>query len=723
MKVVAFYSFKGGVGRSNALFNVAYLLGVKHGARVVVADWDVHAPGLTCLYDLQDPDGHLLRPGVVDVLTDLLEPRSEAKVIDPGFLIHPTRVGGRIREATSGEGDLWFIPAGKFDGSGGSTEYEEQLQRLALKLPDFAEKLSESDKGKADLIEWFAERVRARFAEKREREPDYLLLDARTGLTEVGELLLSKATDQVVFVFGLNAQNLLGMEHMLRVLTEKFGAANVASRVVLVASPVPAGEEELKRRKLEAARAVIDKVIEEASIKASVADRPPVKPSPPLLVTVPYHPLLALTEELVAEHYPDSDPVQAFERLVNAVRVPGKQELEEIRQAVKRAVPEPARAKRTAKGGPTADTEHPLGRLLAWNVVRPDAPESLLVRGAGTLALPVLEGLANTVSLDEEREKILDPSLTRSVREWTALARALEDEQQRWREIASIRWPRLAGMLGTSWARWVLLTASRFQVAFVEASERLFHGWPYTFKGIAGFHAAAASADVLATHSEDLKLIARRFLARASDENPDLPMAHDRAGVFLLQHLHDRTAASVYFDKARAVDSKEWSTFSLPAQELHAVGLSLMAERPADALFLFENADHRFERALRLCSDPERERMMDDWVSDELNRVHALRKLGRESEALAVSNKALDLARRCAEVSGRPFYNLACALITAGHVEEALSTLETLQDQGNLGVSIDHMLADPDLKPLLDHPRFQALLAAERIRIGNEPSS
>jgi MinD-like ATPase involved in chromosome partitioning or flagellar assembly len=45
VKIVTFYSYKGGVGRSMALANAAAQLANKHGLRVIVIDWDLEAPG------------------------------------------------------------------------------------------------------------------------------------------------------------------------------------------------------------------------------------------------------------------------------------------------------------------------------------------------------------------------------------------------------------------------------------------------------------------------------------------------------------------------------------------------------------------------------------------------------------------------------------------------------------------------------------------------------
>ena len=44
-KIVTFYSFKGGAGRTMALANVAWIL-ASNGFKVLVVDWDLDSPGL-----------------------------------------------------------------------------------------------------------------------------------------------------------------------------------------------------------------------------------------------------------------------------------------------------------------------------------------------------------------------------------------------------------------------------------------------------------------------------------------------------------------------------------------------------------------------------------------------------------------------------------------------------------------------------------------------------
>jgi MinD superfamily P-loop ATPase len=48
-KIITFYSYKGGAGRSMALANVAWIL-ASNGKRVLTVDWDLEAPGLHRYY-------------------------------------------------------------------------------------------------------------------------------------------------------------------------------------------------------------------------------------------------------------------------------------------------------------------------------------------------------------------------------------------------------------------------------------------------------------------------------------------------------------------------------------------------------------------------------------------------------------------------------------------------------------------------------------------------
>src|SRR5271169_1658910 len=66
-RIITFYSYKGGTGRTMALANVAWILAA-NGERVLIADWDLESPGLDRFFQpFMDP-GVAQKPGVVDFI-------------------------------------------------------------------------------------------------------------------------------------------------------------------------------------------------------------------------------------------------------------------------------------------------------------------------------------------------------------------------------------------------------------------------------------------------------------------------------------------------------------------------------------------------------------------------------------------------------------------------------------------------------------------------------
>src|SRR3970282_92133 len=68
-KVITFYSYKGGVGRSMSLVNIACLM-AKQKKKVLLIDWDLEAPGLHTFFNDDIKKEYL---GLVDFITDVNE--------------------------------------------------------------------------------------------------------------------------------------------------------------------------------------------------------------------------------------------------------------------------------------------------------------------------------------------------------------------------------------------------------------------------------------------------------------------------------------------------------------------------------------------------------------------------------------------------------------------------------------------------------------------------
>ncbi len=128
---LAFYSYKGGVGRTLAMANMARWLVNRYKKRVVVMDFDLEAPGLDH-FDAFNPlpsktkaqqqENEKLkqeRKGFVEYLQACVEKRPPPESLDEYVhKCHPAR--------DDDKGELWIMPAGRHK----SPEYHTFLHGL-----------------------------------------------------------------------------------------------------------------------------------------------------------------------------------------------------------------------------------------------------------------------------------------------------------------------------------------------------------------------------------------------------------------------------------------------------------------------------------------------------------------------------------------------------------------------------------------------------------------
>ena len=203
---VTFYSYKGGVGRSLALANIAALL-VKQGRRVVLVDFDLEAPGLDSFTEFAPTAG---QPGVVEYVSEFCQHRV-APEIDP--FVHKCSLPGPLR------GELWVMSAGKRDAA-----YNHRLTRINWSA------LYDDGDGVAFFENWKA-------AINRRFKPDFVFVDSRTGLTEVGGVCTTQFPDLVVMLFGLNEQNVKGIGCVAHYIRD--ADPTRVPQIHYVATPVP----------------------------------------------------------------------------------------------------------------------------------------------------------------------------------------------------------------------------------------------------------------------------------------------------------------------------------------------------------------------------------------------------------------------------------------------------------------------------------------------------
>ncbi|MFC6093701.1 tyrosine-protein kinase family protein [Saccharothrix lopnurensis] len=176
--VITFYSYKGGVGRSFTLANVAVLL-ARWGFRVLAVDWDLEAPGLHHYFNpvlSSEPEG-----GVIDLAHDFLAGAESPR---------PHAVRLNVEGNT-----LALLAAGRDDDS-----YTDRMQRIDwedLYLRGFGA---------------FLERCRAEWTQ----DYDFVLIDSRTGLSDIASICTAQLPDRLVVLFTANQQNLKDVVDVVR---------------------------------------------------------------------------------------------------------------------------------------------------------------------------------------------------------------------------------------------------------------------------------------------------------------------------------------------------------------------------------------------------------------------------------------------------------------------------------------------------------------------------
>jgi tetratricopeptide (TPR) repeat protein len=185
------------------------------GRRVVMIDFDLEAPGLDSFEEFAVPKG---RTGVVEYVCHYLETGQVAPIKDYIHEIQPVNLSDAAKPKPQQlEGKLWLMTSGAKDDTYNRT-------RLSINWADLYDKHSG-----AEFIENFKAEIEDTY------RPDYVLVDSRTGLTDVGGVCTLHLPDLVMLLFALNEQNLQGISSVARVLrdSEKF------PQLIPVATPVP----------------------------------------------------------------------------------------------------------------------------------------------------------------------------------------------------------------------------------------------------------------------------------------------------------------------------------------------------------------------------------------------------------------------------------------------------------------------------------------------------
>lgn len=210
-----FYSYKGGVGRTLALANVAVAT-AKRRKRVLVVDFDLEAPGLTTMEPFRAASS---KAGLIEFVRVYCDTGSAPAASE---YIHTCVISDSVAE----EGEALTVdvmPAGK------EADYPDQFSAV-----DWSRLYDEQN---GFLL---MEDLRAQWSAL---NYDYVFIDSRTGLTDVGGICTRQLPDLNVVVFFPNEQNLAGLKQVAAQIRVS-SAREQAIQLLFVASRLPRLDDE-----------------------------------------------------------------------------------------------------------------------------------------------------------------------------------------------------------------------------------------------------------------------------------------------------------------------------------------------------------------------------------------------------------------------------------------------------------------------------------------------
>jgi MinD-like ATPase involved in chromosome partitioning or flagellar assembly len=202
--VITFYSYKGGMGRSTTLAAFATHLALVESKNVIIIDCDFEAPGFTNFF-LKNAEEENQRQGFVEYFLDKESGISSEK--------HLESYTWEVESKFSGSGSIRIMPAGNLDSQIPTNDF------LKTNLSHYVEGLARIDFTNQEyIIEQFTGIINDL---RKSFSPDVILIDARTGFSEVMGVAAFQLSKFVVGFFRNDAQSLPGLTFFLRNMVER----------------------------------------------------------------------------------------------------------------------------------------------------------------------------------------------------------------------------------------------------------------------------------------------------------------------------------------------------------------------------------------------------------------------------------------------------------------------------------------------------------------------
>ncbi|RJL32498.1 FxSxx-COOH system tetratricopeptide repeat protein [Bailinhaonella thermotolerans] len=294
-RIITFYSFKGGTGRTMALANIAWIL-ASNGRRVLVVDWDLESPGLHKFFR-PFLDGEVIAgtPGVIELIQEYAWAAPQDKPRPPDWYRDYAQVE---RHVVSIE---WshFPPGGALDFLSAGRQNRDYSSLVSTFDWDNFYRL-----GGGKFFDALKDDMR--------RTYDYVLIDSRTGLSDIADICTVHFPDTLVTCFTLSDQSIEGAAGIAGQIADRFQERGI--RIL----PVPMRVDDAEKEKLDAGRAFARGQFERFPAGMSREEANTYWGA----VEIPYKPFYAYEETLATFGDVSGSPsslLSAYERLTTVI--------------------------------------------------------------------------------------------------------------------------------------------------------------------------------------------------------------------------------------------------------------------------------------------------------------------------------------------------------------------------------------------------------------------
>lgn len=186
MRVITFYSYKGGTGRTLAVANLGVLL-ARLGKKAVLVDFDLDGPGLDSKFGFTGLELEEDQKGILDYLLHFQITGNDDISIEEISIEIP--IVGADSET------LWLIPVGYY------LDFSNYSRRLSGLDWHRIFSIGAGGKGVA-FFQLFLKKIEKAF------HPDFIIIDSQTGISEIAGICTQQLAKEVVVLSNFSAENL-----------------------------------------------------------------------------------------------------------------------------------------------------------------------------------------------------------------------------------------------------------------------------------------------------------------------------------------------------------------------------------------------------------------------------------------------------------------------------------------------------------------------------------